>query len=147
MRYHRWEFRATRSPGYFGKADDSGYTREKENIGGPFNLRIPRTRSNSRLWTMNEIHREDWFQNDAAPLCVRVSICLHVYACVRACVRVCECGCVCMSVYGCVGVDGSSAKQTRLTALIAVIPSMYVVSPAVYLSPDSHRCPSPAPAP
>lgn len=34
----------------------------------------------------------------------------------------------------CTSVGGSSAKQTGLTALIAVIPNTYVVSPAVYAS-------------
>lgn len=39
----------------------------------------------------------------------------------------------------CTSVGGSSAKQTRLTALIAVIPDTYVVSPPVCLSPNSHQ--------
>lgn len=79
-RHHRSEFGATRSSEYPGKTDDSGYTGEKENIGRPFNLRIPRTRSNSRLWKMNEIYREDWFQNGATldMLCICI-VYTHTY--------------------------------------------------------------------
>jgi len=60
-------------------------------------------------------------------------------------VRLFVCVYICVCLYRRVDVDGSSAKQTRFTALIAVIPSMYVVScriPLSWLSPMSRPSPN-----
>lgn len=46
---------------------------------------ISRTRSNSRLWAMNEIYREDWFQIGAIPTCMYVCMCVCAY--IRMCGR------------------------------------------------------------